>query len=156
MNELIIIGAKYLFIVSVLVWTGFWFMLPASRKRNFVILTLGAGVLAFIGAQVAGHFIYIERPFVVGHFEPLIAHAAGNGFPSDHTLLASLLGFAVYSYSKKTGIALLIIALMVGVSRVAAGVHHPLDVAASFAISGLAVVVTRILLNSYLNRRTRQ
>src|SRR5918911_1623581 len=48
-------------------------------------------VLSYVFAQVGGLLYYDPRPFAVGHFQPLIPHAADNGFPSDHALVAAVL-----------------------------------------------------------------
>ncbi len=142
MNELITLSAKYLFAVSVIILVIYWLKQPKGTKKDLALTTLIAGILAILIAKIAGHFIYDARPFVSDNITPLIAHANDNGFPSDHTLLTSLIGFAVYIYSKKLGIALLVIALIVGASRVAAGIHHPLDIAGAFIITGTAVGIT--------------
>src|SRR5919199_4897641 len=48
-------------------------------------------VLSYVFAQIGG-FVYNDpRPFAVEHFQPLLAHAADNGFPSDHALVAAAL-----------------------------------------------------------------
>src|SRR5919202_4656794 len=49
------------------------------------------GVLSLLFVQTGGLLYNDPRPFVVGHFQPLISHPADNGFPSDHALLAAAL-----------------------------------------------------------------
>ena len=41
------------------------------------------------------------RPFVVQHVAPLFPRDADNGFPSDHTLLATFFAVCVFFYSRK-------------------------------------------------------
>jgi membrane-associated phospholipid phosphatase len=80
---------------------------------------------------------------------PLFAHSGDpNGFPSDHTLLASFLAFGVYRYSKKAGYALMVVAVLIGWARVAAHVHHAVDIIGSIAVTALAyLIVTKLLAN---------
>src|SRR6185437_16083076 len=99
-----------------------------------------------------GHIISDPRPFVVGHFTPLLPHANDNGFPSDHTLLASFLGYAALRYSRWIGIAALVAAATIGLARVAAGIHHLEDIIGSFVITGVATLVVLLLIKLATNR----
>ena len=71
------------------------------------------------------------------------SHAADNGFPSDHALLTAFLGFTMLLYSKRVGIFLLVIALIVSWARVAAHIHNPRDIVGSFVIAAVSVVIVR-------------
>jgi len=62
-------------------------------------------------------------------------HVANNGFPSDHTLLATTIAMLVYIFDKKLGIFLLVVSFLVGASRVVSGVHHWLDINGSIIIA---------------------
>ena len=155
MNEIIILCAKYLLIVSFILAVICWYQQKGSSRKDFLILAITSGVLAIVLSRLAGHIIYDTRPFVVGHFTPLIPHASDNGFPSDHTLLTSWLAFSVLMYSKRLGGLLLLIALIVGSARVAAGVHHPLDILGSFVISAVAVGLSALALK-LLKQRAKQ
>ena len=90
--------------------------------------------LSYIIAKVVGHLYFDPRPFVVGHFTPLLSHAADNGFPSDHTLFGAAIAAVIFRFSRKTGTFLLFLAIFVGVARVFAGVHHTVDIAGSIVI----------------------
>jgi undecaprenyl-diphosphatase len=86
---------------------------------------------------LVSRFYFDPRPFVQGNFTPLLPHAADNGFPSDHTLLAAAIAFATFHFNKKLGLFLLLLAILVGVARILAGVHHVADIAGSIIITGL-------------------
>ncbi|HSX02157.1 MAG TPA: phosphatase PAP2 family protein [Candidatus Saccharimonadia bacterium] len=150
MNELIIICAKYLFIVSLIAVVVYWWRLPRADKKPFLVLLVVGGVLSYALAKLSGHFIYDARPFVSEHITPLIPHANDNGFPSDHTLLTSWLAWVVLAFSRKWGAALLAVAVVVGAARVMAGIHHPLDIAGALAVTGLATLVAWWSLNKWL------
>jgi undecaprenyl-diphosphatase len=135
MNLLIIFGAKYLVFVIILIAAMFAYSLPAEKRKELLIFALFALPLAYVCAKIASILYFNPRPFVVGNFTPLIAHAADNGFPSDHTLLSAAVATAVYFFHRKLGIALLTLSVLVGLSRVAAGVHHLLDIVTSVVIA---------------------
>ncbi len=155
MNELIVICAKYLYIVSILLFIACGFKQATNTKKRLAFVTLVGGILALILAKISGHFVYDARPFVSDHVTPLIAHASDNGFPSDHTLLTSFLAFAVWTISRRLSLALAAIALFVGSTRVAAGIHHPLDIFGSFAISAVAVLIVNHLWTRWQHKSAR-
>ena len=95
--------------------------------------------LTYIVAKIISNFYYDPRPFVVGQFTPLLPHAADNGFPSDHTLLSSAVAAVIFFFHRKLGAFLFVVAFMVGMARVFAGIHHSVDIFGSMVI---ALVVT--------------
>ena len=133
MDTLIIFFAKYviwLVVLGGLVYVFFcrdWVRLATSAAASMVF---SYGI-----AKVVAHFWYDTRPFVADNLTPLIPHAPDNGFPSDHMLLGAAIASVVLAYNRTWGIVLWILALLVGLSRVAAGVHHLADIAGSIAIA---------------------
>ena len=142
MNSLIVFVAKYFLYLSVLLVALYWLKSTTSGKIELGFRLVVGGLIALGLARVGAQFYYSTRPFVTSHVAPLFAHAPDNGFPSDHALLASFLGFALLRYSRTLGIILLVNAVLIGTARVAAHVHHPFDILGSFVFSALAVVVT--------------
>jgi undecaprenyl-diphosphatase len=135
MNQLFIFGAKYLLLFSILIGGVWFYKLPANKKKSSAIfgaLTLG---MSFILGKLASLSYYDSRPFVAEGFTPLINHIADNGFPSDHMLLVSAIAAIVSAYNKKIGLSLWIIAVLVGISRINVGVHHPIDILGSALIA---------------------
>ena len=109
-------------------------------------LSLISFPLTYILAKIAGYIIHDSRPFVVEHIKPLIAHAADNGFPSDHTLLTSVIASVIFAYNKKLGMVLFAISIAIGSARVLAGIHHPLDIVGAMVISIVAVYASWTLI----------
>lgn len=139
MRALDIFIAQYLIFFSILATFYFFLRLPKKHKKRFLIEALIGGVIAFILAKIGSQLFNDPRPFITDHVAPYFAHANDNGFPSDHTLLSSFLGFLVLRYNKKWGYALLLAAAAIGLARVFAGVHHIADIIGSFAFAGLGV-----------------
>lgn len=141
MPSLYIFGAQYLVFVMALVAGGYWISLPKQQKLYMVVYGVITAVVAFALAKLGASLFHNPRPFVVDHTVPLIAHGNDNGFPSDHTLLAGIIAGTVLAVSRKWGLALAMLALVVGLARVAVHVHHVIDVLGSLgfvAIGGLA------------------
>jgi|LakMenEpi03Aug12_release.lakeMendotaPanAssembly.Ray.scaffolds.fasta_scaffold221472_2 undecaprenyl-diphosphatase len=78
-------------------------------------------------------------------FEALIAAPDQFSFPSGHSIAASALAFTFAWHVPVLAPVLLVLATLVGVSRVRLGVHYPGDVLAGQAIAllGTWLVVTR-------------
>jgi undecaprenyl-diphosphatase len=132
MDTLMIFIAKYLWMLSVAI--GVYVFWKASSKQRALLLALILP-LSYVLGVVARTLYENPRPFVVGNFEPLIAHAADNGFPSDHVLLVAAIASWATLANRRFAVLLWILALLIAVSRVYVGVHHALDVAASIIIS---------------------
>jgi undecaprenyl-diphosphatase len=141
MNLIIIFAAKYLFLVSIILGGIFFYRLEATRKKKFIVFSLASFALSFIVAKLLGAIFNNPRPFVSDHITPLIAHAANNGFPSDHTLLTMAIAAVVFMYNRKLGAVLAVISLFVGSARVVASIHHQADILGAIGIAILSVIV---------------
>lgn len=134
-NLLIILGAKYL--LWILVGLVFVWFLKQSREKQkrLTFFTVIAFPIIYAVSRVIAGFFYNPRPFVVDDFIPLIPHEPDNGFPSDHTLLSAAIAAVIYPFSRKVSMFSWALAILVGTSRVLAGIHHPIDIAGSIAIA---------------------
>lgn len=150
MHEITILVAKYFIILSGVGFLYVLYKIPRNEKINFVALAILGGILSLVLAKLASHFINDPRPFVQGHFTPWISHAADNGFPSDHTLLAAFLAWLCLAKSRKIGGTLLVVALLIGLARMAAGVHHSWDILGSFVIAGIGYLLARFIVRLVL------
>lgn len=115
----------------------------AENRRDFIRLALLTGALALALGLVASSLYYNPRPFMVTGEPSLFTVPARNGFPSGHALLTSSIAAIVTVFSPLVGGFLWLIALLVSTARVLAGVHHALDVVASFAIAAVSAAIVR-------------
>ncbi|HEY0358559.1 MAG TPA: phosphatase PAP2 family protein [Mycobacteriales bacterium] len=139
MNTVIVVVAEYLLYVLAAIAFGVWLV---QSRRGKVVLGLQAVValvLVGVGITVAAALHADPRPFVHDpHSHPLFAHAADNGFPSDHSVAAAMVAALVFAYRRALGLIVAAGAVLVAVSRVAAHVHHAQDVVAGLALGALA------------------
>ena len=112
----------------------------------FAALTLP---VIFIVSKIGALLYNDPRPFVAGHFIPLIPHEPDNGFPSDHVLLCASIAAVIYPSSKSLSLILWGLTLLIGISRVHTGLHHLVDVVGSII---MAIVVAAIVYR-IINRR---
>jgi undecaprenyl-diphosphatase len=154
MHELVITIAKYFIVISVVASLLVWLRLSRADKRRFIIVAIIGAILSLLLAKIGSKLFYDPRPFVAGHFTPYFPHGNDNGFPSDHTLFTSFLAFLVMKFNCKAGIALLVVAALVGVSRRLAGVHHLVDIIGSMVFAAIGVGLAILAVNFISNHRT--
>lgn len=135
---MILFGAKYLLFFILGIAFGLFLRQPRVRQKEMVIAGALMSGVGFALSRIAGALYNDPRPFVTEHILPLIPHVADNGFPSDHALLGAVVAMIVFHFNRRLGVFLLILTLCVGVSRVLARVHHPIDIVGSFGIALLA------------------
>ena len=75
------------------------------------------------------------RPCMTFNIEPLVGHKTGESFPSRHTVSAFAIAFALLNINIHLGIIALIIACIVGLSRIICAVHFISDVLCGFLIA---------------------
>jgi membrane-associated phospholipid phosphatase len=114
-------------------------VLALGGRRNSAVRMLGAVGVVYLVSEALGAVWQRPRPFArLGEVEALAAHTGRRSFPSRH--VASGLAMAVIGQRAHPhlGLAMAGVAWLLGVSRVAAGLHYPSDIAAG-AVLGLAV-----------------
>ncbi len=139
-SVIVLIAQDMLFVVG-LIALIFWIRLDTQNKIKFLIFGIITGLIALLLAKIGGALFYNARPFVSDNLVALMPHAADNGFPSDHTLMSAAIAATVYYFSKKLGLVILGLAIIIGVSRVLAHVHHPIDIIGSLVFATIGGLV---------------
>ena len=141
MESFFVFTAEYFYFASIATLGAYFLFQSRDSQKRMALFAIPAGLFALALGMLANHLYFDPRPFVVGHFTPLVPHAPDNGFPSDHTLLVSAIAMIGTLWNRRLGIVLWILAFLVAISRVYVGLHHVLDVAGSIAISTVAVLL---------------
>lgn len=126
-------------IIAPVLLTWLWVRRPDPRRAG--LLAVGVGVLAGQCANLLlGMFWFEPRPFMAGIGHTLLAHAADNGFPSDHSTLMFALGSGLIltGAARAAGVVVCLLGLGVAWARVYLGVHFPIDVLTGIAVGGAA------------------
>ncbi|GIO31422.1 undecaprenyl-diphosphatase [Paenibacillus sp. VCA1] len=144
--------AEYLFYLAVIVYC----FTRKGKDRGMVVQALVSACLAFGIGFVLSHLFYRDRPFVTHHVHQMIEHAANASFPSDHSIGSFVIAFSIFLCRKKDGVFWLILAVLIGFSRIWNGVHYPTDVI-SGAIIGIvsALVVYKLFDKLVWRKRSR-
>lgn len=140
--------AEYAFLVMVGIVCLFLIFSTYVVRKGVVIIGLSSGLIALLADKILSYFIKSPRPFVVENITPLFPHIMNNGFPSGHTLFATVIAGTLFLYNKKLGIGLIILTLCIGLARVLANVHHMVDI-----VGGLVSGVASVLISRYVFSR---
>jgi undecaprenyl-diphosphatase len=106
--------------------------------KELFLITLSVAS-AWIGAHVLKQIIGGLRPFeFFDYVEPLFIYGGGDTFPSGHATIFAALALMIIFLHKKVGIVFAILAFLISLGRVIAGVHYPADMIAGWII-GLSV-----------------
>ena len=121
--------------------------LLVSRRR--CVALAGAVALAFICTRLLAFATELPRPLgredlkvplEPGQWQDLVAGMTGFGaFPSDHAALFFALAVGLFAWSRRAGIAGLVVAALFSLARVVVGFHYPSDMIAGGLLgAGLA------------------
>jgi undecaprenyl-diphosphatase len=128
---------------------GLWFLARpygTARWKLASASALVAAAVAMLTNQAIAHVWERPRPFTD---HPVLTHllsppSADPSFPSDHAAAAFAIAFAVLAFSRRGGALFLVAATLIGLSRIALGMHYPSDVLAGMLVGfASAVLVTR-------------
>ncbi|MDR2025047.1 MAG: phosphatase PAP2 family protein [Hungatella sp.] len=105
-----------------------------------VILSLAAGLL--IGNMFLKNLIARPRPCWIDDSIPLLIKNPGDySFPSGHTLASFEGAVSIWLYNRKWGTPALVLAVLIGFSRMYLFVHFPTDVLGGLVLGTLIAVL---------------
>lgn len=109
------------------------YLLMSRDNRLATFIWLPA--LAFGLVSLYRRLINTPRPYESWDIEPLISKdTTGQSFPSRHVFSASLIGMCFWQVNLWLGLLILVMAVILAVARVLAGIHYPRDVLAGFLV----------------------
>jgi len=132
-DRIMVILANYMPVVFALYLLYLWFY----KDKQIALYAGYSFTLGLIINFLISLFYFHPRPYMIGMGKLLSPHSPDTSFPSDHTTLMLSTAFALL-YFKKTriaGIILAVLGIIGGICRIYIGVHFPLDIAGSFAVS---------------------
>lgn len=140
---IVILMADGLLIPVVLLGGWMMYKLPAAIRKRAYLLALGTAATAFAIAKTLGMFYHTERPFVMNGVAPGASYLKNGGFPSDHVLFVFTITLIVWASTKnvKVSLWLLGMSVLLGIGRVLALVHTPLDVAGGIFCAVVAAML---------------
>src|SRR3989344_2774885 len=139
LDRLVIFGAEYLiyFLIAEVI---IFLLLRRDHLFEKMVVIVGGAALAWGASQTINMLSPVARPFLDLPIQPLFVHGGMDSFPSGHSTFTFALATGLFFYNKWLGALFFFGALLVGLSRVVAGVHWPLDILGG-ALVGVLVVM---------------
>jgi undecaprenyl-diphosphatase len=115
---------------------------------------LVAAAVAMLTNQLISHLWDRPRPFTAhaAATHLLSAPSPDPSFPSDHAAVAFAIAFAVLAFSRRGGVLFLAAAALIGLSRIALGMHYPSDVIAGAAVGWAAALLVTTVGRPWIER----
>lgn len=128
---------------------------PRDKKVKALIVAAVSTIVARYGVVEAIRAVYPHpRPFAaLSEIRPLFTDTSSS-FPSGHASFFFALAAVIYCYDKKLGLWFALAALLMGIGRVAAGVHYPADILAGAVVGVVTVCVTEYLFTLFYAKET--
>lgn len=113
-----------------------------------MILTVG---LAWFFKLLINLFYFRPRPHLLMNVHQLVFKSPLDpSFPSAHTTIALALALAVFCRNKIWGSVFLVLALLVGLGRILAGVHYPLDIVGGVIVALISILIIILIIKKHL------
>lgn len=126
MNEIFI---KFIAVYLLIIMLAGTLLIFRNKIRTFFTSALLGWLTLQIIIMVIKSIIKIPRPYLSLDITPLVLIPPTNSsFPSEHSALAFLIATLVFFQHNKWGIIYFAGALLVGIGRILANVHYPIDI----------------------------
>ena len=147
-----IIIAKYVVFIIPLWMVGCW-LWRSPAYRGTLVFAIVTAMFALLLSKMIGFIWHTPRPFVLDIGHTYLAHAPDASFPSDHATFMWAVSLCLLTQIdlRFEGIIFLLLAILVGWSRVFVGIHFPVDIVGGFLIATFAFLAVHPLRN-WLNQ----
>ncbi len=137
-DVLAIFFAQYLPYLMVLAFLVFVYYQKGWRRRVYLFSEAALAIILARGliTEIIRIFYHVARPYSFYGFIPLIAEG-GWSFPSAHAAWFFALATTLFYVNRKWGWWYFLLAFVMGIARIYAGVHWPLDILGG-AVVGIA------------------
>ncbi len=110
-------------------------------NKDLLLITIIKPLSAFLFVTILRKIVNRKRPYESMEIDPLIKHKKGESFPSRHAVSAMIIALVCFGINIYLGIFALVIALLICISRIMAGVHYISDVFVSIIIAFMIYMI---------------
>jgi len=117
----------------VVMLAGIFLIFYRKSWKEFFIVFISSG-FAWIFSFILKILIHLPRPFLALANVQALFNESGFAFPSGHATFFSALAFSIFFFNKKAGYIFMSFAFLIGLARIIAGVHFPIDILGGFLL----------------------
>ncbi len=133
-------------------FTLVYFVFIRRSAKRLGLITFATLIAAFITEILKWSVFRHPRPFAgLENVVQLIQITAFDSFPSQHATIFAALATGMFIYDRKAGVLYIVFAVLIGIARIMAGVHYPLDILTGFLIGFLVTYGCYRLLRKLLS-----
>lgn len=129
-----LIFCKYIPYPTAIGYLGIFIYLVFTQDQRILFFVIRPASV-FIVVTFFRKVMNRPRPYDTLQIEPLFKHKKGESFPSRHTASAFIIALVCFTITPMFGSFLLVIASLVAITRVIAGVHYISDVIIAISIA---------------------
>lgn len=107
-----------------------------QKKKEILLVFITSGA-AWVISKILKVLIHIDRPFVAMPDVIPLFPETGFAFPSGHATFFMALAFSILFLHKRVGYIFIGFAILIGLARIAGGVHYPVDILGGFVLGAL-------------------
>ena len=142
------INIVVMFTASILIWLMvvglilLW-IFDGKFSKELVLHAIIASLLAWVASVVLKDIFDTQRPYVVEGAKYLvfwIPNFERGAFPSGHAASSFALSMTIWFHDGKVGIFYIFASTLIGVARVIANVHYPIDILGG-ALLGIMIAI---------------
>ncbi len=124
------------------IWDSFRIL---KQKWKEIVLVFFSGIFAWVLAHYLKILIESPRPFVVFPYIHSLISETDFSFPSGHATFYMGLAFGIFLSHKKAGYWFIFFAFLIGIARIMAGIHFPVDILGGFILGALIAYLVRFV-----------
>ncbi|MEK9182811.1 MAG: phosphatase PAP2 family protein [Patescibacteria group bacterium] len=107
------------------------------EKKKEIVSSFLTGILAWILAHILKFLFSMLRPLEAFPQIQSLIRETGFAFPSGHAAFFMALAVSIFFFHKKAGYWFMFFALVIGIARIIAGVHFPIDILGGFILGAV-------------------
>ncbi|MFA6515337.1 MAG: phosphatase PAP2 family protein [Candidatus Paceibacterota bacterium] len=120
--------------------------LQFKNKIKEIVLVFSSSLFAWIIVTIVKFFILSPRPFIFfENVKPLFLYGGMDSFPSGHAMFFGALAMSLYFIHKRMGYLFFVVALIVGIARIASGVHFPIDILVGYILGIIIAYIFKLI-----------
>jgi undecaprenyl-diphosphatase len=151
----IVFLANWLIFFAIIIFAAAILRSKSLKERARLISLSALSVILSRGiiAEIIRYVAYTPRPFEDLGIQPLFNQYATASMPSGHVSFLFPIALVAYSYNKKLGLALIIATVLMGLARVAAGVHWFSDIIGGLIVGFAGFWIAKKLLSKLADKK---